>query len=286
MAKRIATTAGEREVLAGLLSRIGYEVMPFSTAVDKVLADVPTEVPLTITATGGKGLEPTLATATALAAQGYAVAPHVPARLVAGPEELDTVVSRLEAAEVDRIFLIAGDAEEPAGEFRGTLDLLRALEDRGHHFADIGIGGYPEGHALLPQEEIDQALRDKAPHADRILTQMCFSAEALIAWGERIAGEGVDLPVQVGMPGPVSRQKLMRVSAGLGLGRSANFLKKQQGMVRKFFSPSGYKPTKLIRDLVQKLPEADTSIAGFHIFTFNDLARTEEWRRELVAEAG
>lgn len=266
---------------------MGYEVMPFKSAKDKVAAEVPTEVPLTITATGGKGLEPTLDTAFFLREQGYTVAPHIPARMVSGAAELDQIASRMEAADIDRIFVIAGDAEEPAGEFHQALDLLHALHERGHNFTNVGIGGYPEGHAFFPQEDIDQALREKSPYADRILTQICFSADAFIQWGSRIKAEGVDLPIYAGMPGPVSRQKLARVSAGLGLGQSASFLKKQQNMFWKFFSPSGYKPTKLLRGLVQQLSgeQADTAISGFHIFTFNDLAHTEAWRRDLIAQA-
>ncbi|WP_258933694.1 hypothetical protein [Nesterenkonia pannonica] len=86
------------------------------------------------------------------------------------------------------------------------------------------------------------------------------------------------------MPGPVSRQKLMRISASLGLGQSASFLKKQQNMLWKFFSPSGYKPTKLLRGLVQNLAGSEANIAYLHIFTFNDLAAAEQWRQELIAQ--
>lgn len=284
MAKVIAKTPQEKQALARLLENIGYEVMPFKSAVSKVLADVPTDVPLTITATGGKGLEPTLSAAVELTQKGYAVAPHIPARLVAGPEELDQIVTRLEDAGVDRIFIVAGDAERPAGVFKDALDLVKALKERGHQFSNVGIGGYPEGHALLPNEKIDRAIHDKAPFADRILTQICFSSDTLLRWSSGLKAEGIDLPIFVGMPGPVSRQKLMRISAGLGLGQSANFLKKQQNMFWRFFSPSGYTPTKLIRGLVQDMAKFDTAITGFHIFTFNDLARTEAWRRDLIEQ--
>ena len=285
MASRLlAVTDAHRQTLATLLDNIGYEIMPFKSAKDKVLAEVPTSVPLTITATGGKGLEPTLDAAVFLRGRGYSVAPHVPARLVRDAEELDALVNRLEAAEIDRIFVIAGDAEEPAGEFHDARSMLAALNDRGHHFTDVGIGGYPEGHASFPDEAIRQALRDKAPYATRILTQICFDPQTFLEWGAQINREGVALPIYAGMPGPVSRQKLLRVSAGLGLGQSANFLKKQQNMFWRFFSPSGYKPTQLIKGLVQGLPASDAAIKGFHIFTFNDLAQTEIWRRELLEQ--
>ena len=285
MASPVPRTDHEKEILRSLLGNISYEVMPFKSVKDKILAEVPTEVPLTVTATGGKGLEPTIETSVFLREKGYVVAPHVPARMVSGPKELDTLAARLEAAGVDRLFVVGGDAEEPAGEFTDALGLLKSLEGRGHHFADIGIGGYPEGHALFAQKDIDRALVDKAPYANRVLTQICFDADTVTEWGSRVHDEGVNLPISAGMPGPVSRQKLMRISAGLGLGQSANFLKKQQNMFWKFFSPSGYKPTKLIRGLVQNLAQTQGVISGFHIFTFNDLAKTEAWRRELISQA-
>lgn len=283
MLRSIATTDGERQTLAGLVANIGYEIMPFANAVEKVLSHVPTEVPLTVTATGGKGIERTLEVAVALRQEGYSVAPHLPARLISGSEELNGIVERLKEAAVDRVFVIAGDAEQAAGPFDGALDLLRALQENGQTFDEVGIAGYPEGHALFTDGVVDEALLSKAPHAHRILTQICFSPEAVLSWGSRIASDGVGLPVYAGMPGPVSRQKLMRISASLGLGPSAQFLKKQQNMVWKFFSPSGYRPTRLIRGLVRGLPETSANLRGFHIFTFNEVQSTERWRQELLA---
>ncbi|GAA3065522.1 MULTISPECIES: methylenetetrahydrofolate reductase [Actinomycetes] len=286
MARPLTRNDDERAVLARLAAGVSYEVMPFPSTVGTVRAHVPTEVPLTVTATGGKGLEPTIATSIALRQAGYTVAPHLAARLITGPEELDQILTRLEAGGVDRLFVIAGDAGQPAGVFTEALDVLRALHDRMHLFEDLGIGGYPEGHAGLSDEQVRQAMRDKAPYAHRILTQICFDADAFLRWGAQLRTDGVELPVYAGMPGPVSRQKLMRISASLGLGQSANFLKKQRTMLWRFFSPAGYSPDGLVRGLVRGLPESRAHIAGFHLFTFNEIAATEAWRRRLLAEAG
>lgn len=86
---------------------------------------------------------------------------------------------------------------------------------------------------------IDEALRKKAPKAHRILTHICFDAHVLLRWGSRVRAEGVELPISVGIPGPVQRQKLLRISASLGLGQSALFLKKQQNMFWRFFYTLG-----------------------------------------------
>jgi methylenetetrahydrofolate reductase (NADPH) len=279
---KTAPSPQSRQVLAGLVGNIGYEVMPFKGTEDKVLEHVPTTVPLTVTATGGKGIEVTTDLVVRLRAHGYSVAPHLPARLFRDEAELSDVVDQLREADVRRVFIIAGDAPQPAGQFPDAYALLKSLDSMGHHFEDIGIGGYPEGHASIGDQALELALSQKAPLATRILTQICFDARTTTAWAAGIKQRGVDLPIDVGMPGPVSRQKLVRVSAGLGLGQSARFLQKQQNMLWRFFMPGGYRPDKLIRGLAASVPKADTRIRGFHIFTFNDLAETEAWRRRLV----
>jgi methylenetetrahydrofolate reductase (NADPH) len=281
-AKRSPESKG---VLTGFVQNIGYEVMPFKGTDEKVFADVPTSVPLTVTATGGKGIDVTLDLVKRLAKEGYSVAPHLPARLFRDDAELADVVGQLKDVDIRRVFIVGGDAPTPAGKFQDAYSLLQSLDEMGHHFEEVGIGGYPEGHALISDNALHTAMNLKAPHATRILTQICFNAETTTKWAEGLKRQGINLPIFVGMPGPVSRQKLMRISAGLGLGQSASFLKKQQNMFWRFFMPGGYRPDRLNKGLTATVPKADTNIHGFHIFTFNDLAETEIWRRQLVQSA-
>ena len=44
------------------------------------------------------------------------------------------------------LFVPAGDAREPAGEFPGAAALLRAMDGLRDSFQEIGITGYPESH--------------------------------------------------------------------------------------------------------------------------------------------
>ena len=76
--------------------------------------------------------------------------------------------------------------------------------------------------------------------------------------------------------------ELLRVSGGLGIGESAKFLKKQQSLLWRFFVPGGYSPDKIIRGLAPHLGQPDNNLAGFHVFTFNDLEPTEEWRQQAL----
>jgi methylenetetrahydrofolate reductase (NADPH) len=281
--QRWAGDSGRRNsILAQLLSNISYEVMPLKRTADEVLAHVPTSIPLTVTVTAARGLDATLELAERLHHNGYRVAPHLAARQFVDEGQVAEVVARLASSGVRSVFVIGGDAAQ-AGPFPDAYSLLQALQAVGHPFEEVGIGGYPEGHAFIPQHATDLALKQKAPLATRIMTQICFDAQTTTAWAARVAAFGVGLPIHVGMPGPVNRQKLIRISAGIGLGQSARFLQKQQGMLWRFLLPGGYSPTGLARKLATAAVTTSTNIRGLHIFTFNEIAGTERWRRTLLA---
>lgn len=272
-----------KAALARALRTATYEVLPFKSAEEKVLAHVPMDVALTVTTTEAKGLGPTIALAASLAKQGYQTAPHIAARLVRDQAHLVDIMEQLSDSGIDRIFCIGGDAAEPAGDFPDALSLLQGLQSAGHPFSWIGIGGYPEGHGLISDKLIEQALKDKAPYATQAITQLCFDADTTIRWARSVHSRGITLPIRVGIPGAISRQKLIRVSTSLGLGQSARFLKKQQNMLWRFFLPGGYSPNKLIEKLTPAFAGDDNNLQGFHVFTFNDLESTETWRQNWLA---
>ena len=271
-----------KQAVADALRAATYEILPFTSAEEKVLAHVPTDVALTVTTTEAKGIGPTIDLAVKLGQAGYRAAPHLAARQVKDRAHLDDVVARLCEAGVDSVFVIGGDAAE-AGGYPDALSLLQALEEIGHPFSTVGVGGYPEGHGRISNELIEAALEAKAPHATQVITQLCFDGDTTIGWARRVAADGVDLPVRVGIPGAISRQKLIRVSAGLGLGQSAKFLSKQQSMLWRFFLPGGYSPNKLIERLTPAFAQQDNNLQGLHVFTFNDLDSTEAWRQRWLA---
>jgi methylenetetrahydrofolate reductase (NADPH) len=272
--------------LAELLGNVSYEVVPLKGAEAAVLAHVPTTIALTVTVTEGRGMEATLRLTERLLAHGYRVAPHLAARLFADQQHVDDVVARLRAAGARSVFVIGGDAARPVGRFPDAYALLQAI---GGSFEEIGIAGYPEGHPAITPDAADLALKQKAPLATRVITQICFDAMTTSSWAQRVAAFGVGLPVSVGLPGPVGRAKLIRISASLGLGPSARFLRKQQSLLWRFLLPGGYDPTRLARRLGTAVTTTNNNIQGLHVFTFNELAGTEAWRRTLlssVSEAG
>jgi len=284
--KRVLTVrdGATRESLKRAVTDLGFEVIPFKKTEQAVLDHVPRDVRLTVTASPAKGQDATVDLAVALAGHGYTVAPHLSAQQVRDRAHLADVVARCREAGITDVFVVGGDpGEEPTG-FDNAHELLVALHELDHGFTDIGIGGHPEGHPNAPVELLFEALAAKAPLATHIKTQIVFDPRVILTWARELTARGIDLPVHVGVPGAVTRQKLMRVSGGLGIGESAKFLTKQQNLLWRFFIPGGYSPDKIIRGLAPHIGRPDNHIEGFHVFTFNDLEPTEAWRQQMLRD--
>jgi methylenetetrahydrofolate reductase (NADPH) len=258
--------------LLACLEHPRYEILPADGIADEVLAHVPREVKVTVTASPVRGLEPTLAVAERLAGHGFRVVPHLPARLVRDAGHVAEIVARLKAAGVREVFVPAGDAKEP-GQYPSAAALLRELNGT---FPEVGITGYPESHHLIDDDTTIRAMFEKEPMATYIVSQICFDPVTIQTWIARVRARGTDLPIWVGMPGIVDNAKLLRVSMKIGLGESARFLRAHRAWLRRLLTRT-FTPDPLMRRL------GDADIAGLHFFTFNELERTERWRREAIA---
>jgi methylenetetrahydrofolate reductase (NADPH) len=268
--------------LAEFLRHPGYEVIPLQGTEESVVEHVPKDIALTVTASPGKGTWATVELAERLAGHGFGVAPHLSARLIRDRLELGEILQRLRGAGIRNAFVVAGDIDEPAGEFEGATGLLEAMSEIGHHLDEVGITGYPESHPKISDEMTIQAMYGKAPYATYIISQICFDPEVTSDWARQVWLRGVKLPIRIGMPGYVNRQKLVRISAGIGLGESARFLHRQRNWLLKLFMPGGYSPDRLIEGLKPGFADPESNIQGLHIYTFNELEQTEAWRREML----
>jgi methylenetetrahydrofolate reductase (NADPH) len=272
--------------LRTLLRGVRYEVLPAKATEDKVLAHVPRDVVVTVTASPVKGLEPTLDLTARLAAHGYRVVPHVPARLLRDDAHLKDVVDRLREAGVDDVFVPAGDADPPAGGYEGALPVLRRLSELGGPFAHVGVTGYPESHPLIHDDVTVQAMWDKREHATYLVSNLCFDPRVLGEWIARIRGRGIGLPVYVGVAGPVQRAKLLSMATKIGVGESTRFLTKHASWFLRFAAPGGYAPERLLARSEGVLTGTSAGVAGLHLFTFNQIAETEAWRRAVLERLG
>ena len=270
--------------IAPLLHQARYEVLPTRSAEEAVLESVPRDVVITVTASPTKGLEPTLGLTERLTAGGFRVVPHLSARLVRDAAHLDEIVGRLTAIGVDDVFVPAGDADPPAGEFSSALDVLEHLARLGSPFSRVGITGYPETHPKIEDDVTVQAMWDKRRHATYIVSNLCFDAATLRQWIGRIRKRGVTLPLVLGLAGPVDRTKLVQMAAKIGVADSARFAAGHSSALVRLSTPGAYQPERLLARLASTLAAPTSLVTGLHIFTFNQVQRSELWRQRLLAQ--
>jgi methylenetetrahydrofolate reductase (NADPH) len=119
---------------------------------------------------------------------------------------------------------------------------------------DVGITGYPTGH-----ESIDD-----------------------------VRHRGIDLPVEVGIPGVMNYLKLLQLSWQWGVADPIRFVRKTMGIAgffRKLLVSGGqYEPDDMVAELA---PYHDDDLYDFRrtrLYTFNQTAETESWRRARLGE--
>ena len=264
--------------LGRLLAAPRYEIIPVR-GIEEHLRSLPAGLTLTVTASPRHGLDRTLDISSALAVRGFRVVPHLAARMITGRGQLERLVERLGSAGVREVFIVGGDETTPAGSYAAAGDLLEELARIAHPFTRIGIGGYPEGHPLITDEELLEALRRKQPFADHIVTQICFDAQALTRWIRTIREAGIDLPILVGIPGVVTRHKLAEISLKTGVGASLSYLRKHGRQIAALARSRRYDPTPLAAAVAAHMDDDGLLIEGVHLFTFNEVTRTVEWVR-------
>lgn len=267
--------------LADLLRTPRYEVLPTDDAADRVLAYVPKDVTITVTASPRRGMPATVHLAVRLAQLGYKAVPHLSARLIRDTHELGQILEALRPAGITNVFVVAGDAREPAGMFPDSLSLLSALPPD-HGLKEIGVTGYPESHPFIHDDVTIQAMWDKRRLASYIVSNMSFDPTAVTSWVERVRGRGVELPIHIGMAGVADPIRLLKVSTKIGVADAARFLRGHPSWVARMFRPGGYEPGRFVTAMLPAMSSPALRVAGLHVFTFNEIEPTERWRREML----
>ena len=259
------------------------EIIPVPGIEDRIGTLQP-NMHVAVTCSPTKGVDTTLELSEKLIAQGFQVIPHISAKSVTGEKHLETIIKKLDELSIESVFVPGGDGPEPLGEFNNAYDLLKALHKSGHNLKKIGIAAHPEGHPDISNKILMEALEKKKGLADYIVTQMCFDANILGDWLVQINQQGIHLPVWVGLPGVIERGPLLRTSLRIGVGDSLRFLKKKSKVATELMKSSIYNPEKLVTSISEYKDIADTNLAGYHIFCFNQIEKTEKWRTETISK--
>lgn len=215
---------------------------------------------------------------------GLAVMPHLGARHLQSRKQLDDLAERLVGdAGVDRILIIGGDRSRPAGPFDSSLAVMRTGVFQRVGIFEVAMAGFPEGNPHIPATVLDEALIAKTELAHRdglrlsIVTQFCFSAEAIVSWLKRLRARSIDVPVRIGLAGPAGTITLLRYAVRCGVGNSIRVLTENPSFAKALVDRG---PEPIIREIAACVEEehpAGLGIAGMHFYLFGGLSRTLDW---------
>ncbi len=234
-----------------------------------------------------------LEAAKGLTQAGLVPIPHIPARFVRDLGDLKSRVGSLaREAGVTEMLVVGGGAPQPIGQYDASLQLLETGVFETNGIKRIGIAGHPEGNPditnihgeamLLTVLKQKQAWLKSKNIEGFIATQFLFEAAPAAHWAATLRGEGIDLPIHVGVPGPATIKTLVKYAAMCGVGNSARFIRKQALNITKLLTVNA--PDQFVDTLAQLHGERPAlGIVAPHFYPFGGFDRLFEWLSPKLA---
>lgn len=277
----------ERAVTS-FVRRASTEISPHDgKLLDQLARRLPARMPVYVAHTPKSSLEEVVRIAIEVQSAGFTASPHIVARRLPSERVLRDVLARLHEHGIEQILLVAGDLDRPVGPFASTLQVIAtgALEQSG--LKRLGVAGHPEGHPSVAPAELLSALHAKQEFAARsgmavhIVTQFGFNPEAVCTWDRMITGEGITLPVHVGLAGPTSPARLLKFAIQCGIGNSVR-LARNVGAAAGL-AGLGAGPDEMLLGLLRGCaPGAKTRVAQPHLYSFGGALATADWLRAVM----
>lgn len=262
----------------------GYSIEMTAKDIDALRAaapSMPAETPVAITFLPGEDPAARIAAAVAVRRLGFEPMPHFSARRIVSEDAFEDYLQAVVAqAGVRRCFIVAGDPPEPQGPYADTSELIAtgAFERAG--IKAIGIGGHPEGHPVMNEQQCWDVLVAKVQEIQRrgmaplVVTQFGFDPDAFLAWLKGLRAREIDAPVRIGIPGPAGIKTLLRFAARCGVGASASVMKKYGVSITNLLGSAG--PDKLVDQFAAELGDEHGRVR-LHFYPFGGIGKTVEW---------
>ena len=207
--------------------------------------------------------------------------------MVRGRAELAEICDRLTGKGIDRVFVPGGDADPPAGDYPDALTLLGgpdragpAVPARRHHRLPgvapddqrrpdhpVDVGQAPLRHARGQQPDL------RPRRAQRPGSTGCAAAASPCRCCSASRARS-------------TAPSCSRWPTKIGVGESTRFLVKHKGTFARLAAPGGFTGERFLREVRRRRwPARRSLVEGLHVFTFNQVAETEAWRRDLPRPA-
>ena len=262
----------------------GYSLEMTAKDVDALRVAAPTifpTTPIAITFLPNENQAVRVAAVKAVRDLGFEPMPHFSARRIGSAAEFeDYLAAAISEADVRRCFVVAGDPATPQGPFADSSALIATGAFERHGIAAIGVGGHPEGHPNMTEEEGFSVLERKCADIVRrgmaplVVTQFAFDAGRVLAWLVALRERQPDVPVRIGIPGPAGIKTLMRFAARCGVGASTTVLAKYGISIGKLLGSAG--PDRLV-DALDDALGSDHGPVRLHFYPFGGFEKTVQW---------
>ncbi|MET9293400.1 methylenetetrahydrofolate reductase [Streptomyces sp. NPDC003077] len=243
---------------------------------------IPKGTRINVTFLGNENPRMRLEAARAVKRLGFLPVPHISARRLGSRADFEQFLAGLRADGTGAaVFAVGGDPTRPEGPYADSLSLIESGLLSEYGVRHVGICGYPEGHPAISGDALWAALRDKSAAIAAqgldggVITQFGFDVDPVLAWIERMRGEGIRLPVRIGVPGPAGVRRLLSYAARFGVGTSASVAKKYGLSIGNLMRTAG--PDEFLCALAEGYDAARHGEVKVHFYTFGGLKATSEW---------
>jgi methylenetetrahydrofolate reductase (NADPH) len=242
---------------------------------------MPADTPVAITFLPGEAMDARIAAAVRVRELGFEPMPHFSARRITSEDDFEGYLKAVvEQAGVSRAFIVAGDPPAPVGPYFDTSALIATGAFERSGIKAIGIGGHPDGHPNMTEQECWDVLVKKVAEieargmAPLIVTQFGFDPDAFLAWLLKLRALGIDAPVRIGVPGPAGIKRLLAFAARCGVGASTSVLRKYGISVTNLLGSAW--PDKLVDAFAAGLGPQHGRVR-LHFYPFGGMVKTLEW---------
>jgi len=286
-----AVTAAEHTETMMELAACGSLEMNADRAADaRTIADLlPSGTKVYVNHLPRNALSETQRSLVALHAAGLEPVPHVAARRVASRADLQAFLERaVREAGVRKILLIGGDDPQPSGPYRDSLGPLSDGVIAECGIQEIGIAGYPEGHARIPRAALERAMDEKLALASAqglspyVLTQFSFAPMRVIEYCAELAQRWPALPVYVGVAGPTEPLRLLRFAQRCGVSASLRALRAQGFGVARLVTHTD--PADQLQAVARYCATRRAcNVVGLHLFSFGGVREAAGWLNRAIS---
>jgi methylenetetrahydrofolate reductase (NADPH) len=186
------------------------------------------------------------------------------------------------AGTQEQVMVVGGDPSDASGPFNNTMDLLRTEWLEKYAIKRVTLPGFPEGNAATGYRSDIALLEQKVKLLESygcsvsITTQLAFDPSRTLNWISQLRNAGVSQTIQIGLPGPTKKDRLLRFARSFGV--SAGGLNNVSDTVDGIVDFS-----RLVRLIEQGLQRRNLKDVAIHLYPFGGTKAAVEWLTEIKA---